>query len=108
MNASLADSPMFLMLRFWGDRARWMTIADVFVILTALALPWSTSLVAIFMACWLVTVAGLMDWRAYARLLKQPICYLPLSLVGLAVIGTLWSDAAWGTRLYAISPTVKL
>ena len=35
---------MFLMLRFWGDRARWMTIADVFAILAALALPWSTSL----------------------------------------------------------------
>ncbi len=108
MNPSVAESPMSLVRRYWRDRARWMTIADVFVILTALALPWSTSLVAIFMACWLVTVAGVMDWRAYVRLLKQPICYLPLSLVGLAVIGTLWSDAAWGTRLYAISPTVKL
>ena len=42
------------------------------------------------------------------RLLKQPICYLPFALVGLAVIGTLWSDAAWGARLHAISPTLKL
>jgi hypothetical protein len=31
-----------------------------------------------------------------------------LALVGLALVGTLWSDAAWGTRLYAISPTLKL
>ena len=82
--------------RYWRDRARWMTIADVFAVLAALTLPWSTSLVAIFVVCWLVAVAWVMDWRAYARLLKQPICYLPLSLVGLAVIGTLWSDAAWG------------
>ena len=85
-----------------------MIAADVFVILTALTLPWSTSLVAIFVACWLVAVAWVMDWGAYARLLKQPICYLPLSLVGLAVIGTLWSDATWGARLFAINPTVKL
>ena len=49
-----------------------------------------------------------MDWRAYAQLLKRPICYLPLALVGLAVIGTLWSDAAWAVRLHAISPTLKL
>src|SRR4029078_10300806 len=49
-----------------------------------------------------------MDWRAYGRLLKQPICYLPLALVGLALIGTLWSDAAWSARLYAITPTLKL
>ena len=39
---------------------------------------------AIFVACWLGAVAWVMDWRAYARLLKQPICYLPLALVGLA------------------------
>jgi len=49
-----------------------------------------------------------MDSRAYGRLLKQPICYLPLALVGLALIGTLWSDAAWSARLYAITPTLKL
>ena len=85
-----------------------MTAADVFAVLAALTLPWSTSLVAIFVACWLVAVVWVMDWGAYARLLKQPICYLPLSLVGLAVIGTLWSDAAWGARLFAINPTVKL
>ena len=108
MSASAAAPPMSLMLRYWRDRALWTTIADVFAILTALALPWSTSLVAIFMACWLGAVAWVMDWRAYARLLKQPICYLPFALVGLALVGTLWSDAAWGARLYAIGPTVKL
>jgi O-antigen ligase len=41
-------------------------------------------------------------------LLKLPICYLPLALVGLALVGTLWSDAPWPTRLYAVSPTLKL
>jgi hypothetical protein len=94
--------------RYWRDRALWITIADVFAILAALSLPWSTSLVAIFVPCWLGAVAWVMDWRAYGRLLKLPISYLPLALVGLAVVGTLWSDAAWGVRLYAIAPTLKL
>ena len=49
---------MSLVRRFWRDRALWTTIADIFVILTALSLPWSTSLVAIFVPCWLGAVAG--------------------------------------------------
>ena len=40
--------------------------------------------------------------------LKRPICVLPIALFGLATIGTFWSDAPWGARLYAISPTAKL
>lgn len=108
MSLSAAAPPMSLVRRYWRDRALWTTIADIFAILAALALPWSTSLVAIFVPCWLGAVAWVMDWRAYGRLLKQPICYLPFALVGLAAVGTLWSDAAWGARLYAVSPTLKL
>jgi hypothetical protein len=99
---------MSLVRRYSRDQALWMTIADIFAILAALALPWSTSLVAIFVPCWLGAVAWMMDWRAYGRLLKQPICYLPFALVGLALVGMLWSDAAWSARLYAVSPTLKL
>jgi hypothetical protein len=85
-----------------------MTVADVFAILAALTLPWSTTLPGIFVPCWLGAVAVGTDWRAFARLLRQPICYLPLAFAGLAAVGTLWSDAAWGTRLYAVGPTLKL
>ncbi len=60
------------------------------------------------MPCWLGALAWVMDWRAFARLLTQPICYLPLAFAGLAAVGTLWSDAAWGARLYAVIPTLKL
>ena len=108
MSLSTAAPPMSPLRRYWRDRALWMTIADTFAILVALALPWSTSLVAILVPCWLGAVAWVMDWRAYGRLLKRPICYLPFALVGLALVGTLWSDAAWGARLYAIGPTLKL
>jgi hypothetical protein len=96
------------MRRYWRDQAMWMTIADVFAVLVALTLPWSTTLPGIFVPCWLGAVACVTDWRAFARLLRQPICYLPLAFAGLAAVGTLWSDAAWGARLYAVVPTLKL
>jgi hypothetical protein len=99
---------MSLVRRYWRDRTLWTTIADVFAILAALSLPWSTTAMAIFVPCWLGAVAWVMDWRAYGRLLKLPICYLPFALAGLALLGVLWSDAAWGTRLYAVAPTLKL
>ena len=108
MSVSVEAAPMSPLRRYWRDRALWTTIADVYAILTALTLPWSTSLVAIFMVLWLGAVVWVMDWRAFGRLLKQPICYLPLALVGLAVVGTLWSDAERGAQLKAISPTFKL
>src|SRR5215218_3414227 len=97
---------MSLVRQYWRDRALWVTIADVFAILTALTLSWSTTLPAIFVLLWLGAVAWVTDWRAFGRLLKLPICYLPLALVGLALVGTLWSDAPWPPRLYAVSPTL--
>lgn len=106
--SAVTTAPMSPIRRYWRDQALWTTIADVFAILAALALPWSTTLVAIFVPCWLGAVAWVMDWRAYGRLLRQPICYLPFALVGFAIVGTLWSDASWGARLHAISPTLKL
>jgi len=108
VSLSAAAPPVSLVRRYWRDRALWTTIADIFAILAALTLPWSTTLPAIFVLLWLGAVAWVMDWRAYGRLLKLPICYLPFALVGLALVGTLWSDAAWPARLYAVSPTLKL
>lgn len=108
MSLAAAAPPMSLLRRYWRDRALWTTIADIFAILAALTLPWSTTVVAIFMLCWLGAAAWVLDWQAYGRLLKLPICYLPFALVGLAIVGTLWSDAAWSARLHAVSPTLKL
>ena len=54
------------------------------------------------------TVVPTLDARAFLQSLKRPICALPIALFALAVVGTLWSDAAWGARLYAVGPTAKL
>jgi O-antigen ligase len=108
VSVSAAAPQLPLARRYWRDQTLWTTIADIFAILAALTLPWSTTLPAIFVPLWLGAVAWVMDWRAYGRLLKLPICYLPFALAGLALVGTLWSDAAWGARLYAVGPTLKL
>lgn len=108
MNAGMVRSLASPALLAWRSPAVWATAADIFAILTAIALPWSTSLVAIFVLCWLATAAWILDYSLYFRLLKHPICFLPIALFLLAAIGTLWSDASWAARLYAIGPAVKL
>jgi O-antigen ligase len=97
-----------VVLPIWRDPVPWARTADVFAVLIALALPWSTSLVAIFVVAWLVTVAPTLDIKLLIESLKRPVCAFPIALFTLAVVGTLWSDASWGARLYAISPTAKL
>jgi O-antigen ligase len=108
VSVGTATSSPSLALPVWRDPAAWAKTADICAVLVALSLPWSTSLVGIFATAWLVTVAPTLDVRAFMGSLKRPICALPIALFALAVIGTLWSDAAWGVRLYAISPTAKL
>ena len=107
MNAVARETPT-LLWRPWQDPAAWVTTRDIFAILIAISLPWSTSLVAIFAVALLVSTAPFLDVKAFLRSLRRPICVLPIMLVVLAAVGTLWSDAAWGARFYAINPTAKL
>jgi O-antigen ligase len=108
VNAVAKESIPALLWRLWRDPAAWSTTVDVFVILIAFSLPWSTTLVAIFAAAILVSMGPFLDVRAFLRSLKRPICVLPIAFFVLAAVGTLWSDATWGERLYAIGPAAKL
>jgi O-antigen ligase len=108
VSAVAKESVPALLWRLWRDPAAWATTVDVFAVLIAVSLPWSTSLVGIFSAALLVSMAPFLDVEAFLQSLKRPICLLPMALFVLAVVGMLWSDAPWGTRLYAISPTAKL
>jgi O-antigen ligase len=108
VSAVARESVIGLLVRRWRDPAGWATAADIFVILIALSLPWSTTLVGIFAAASIVSMAPFLDARTFLESLKRPICSLPLALFALAVVGTLWSDAPWATRLYAIGPPAKL
>lgn len=108
MTAIAGDSTIAVLARRWRDPAAWLATVDAFAILTAASLPWSTSLPAIFNAAMLVAMVPFLDVRAYLASLKRPICVVPIAFFLLALAGTLWSDAAWGARLYAVGPAVKL
>jgi O-antigen ligase len=108
MSVDASTSGAGAALPIWRDPAAWVRTADVFAVLIALALPWSTSLVAIFAVAWIIVAAPTFELASFARSLKHPACALPIALFALAALGTLWSDAPWGARIYAISPTAKL
>lgn len=92
----------------WPDPAARVRNADLIAVLVAILLPWSTSGVSIGVVLWLAAVATVLELRPFLRSLRRPICALPIALVVLAVLGTLWSDAAWGARLQAVGPATKL
>lgn len=108
MSAVAEESLGALLWRLWRDPAAWISTTDIFVILIALSLPWSTSLVAIFAVAALVTMAPAFDAKAFLQSLKRPISIMPVALFALALVGTLWSDAPWPVRFYAVNPAVKL
>jgi len=108
VNAVAKESVGALLWRLWRNPAAWATTVDIFAILVAVSLPWSTSLVAIFAAAMLASMAPFLDVKAFLQSLKRPICVLPMAFFALAVVGTLWSDALWHERLYAVGPTAKL
>ncbi|RZN21834.1 O-antigen ligase family protein [Bradyrhizobium sp. Leo121] len=108
MSTAAGFSPASAALPAWRNPAAWTKAADIVAVLLALSLPWSTSLVGIFGAVFVVVVAPTLDLKSFLQSLKQPIVALPIALFVLAVVGMLWSDAPWGARTYAVSPTAKL
>jgi O-antigen ligase len=105
---AIIDHPRSSLLARLRDPARWIATIDIVAVLLGLSLPWSTSLVEIFGVVTVVTMLPVLDAGSFVRSLKNPICAAPVGLSLLALIGILWSDAAWGARLYAVGPTAKL
>jgi O-antigen ligase len=96
------------LIRLCRDRIFWANAVDTLAILLALSLPWSTSLTGIFAFAMLLAMGPFLDVEAFLASLRRPIAFVPIAFFLLALIGTLWSDAPWGVRLYAIFPTAKL
>jgi hypothetical protein len=82
--------------------------ADILAVLIAASLPWSTSLPAIFTGLWLLALVPIIAPAALLQLSKRPVSLLPVAFFVLALIGTLWSTASWGTRFYSVGPLAKL
>jgi O-antigen ligase len=86
----------------------WLLCVDIYPVLAAACIPWSTSGVGIFMAIWLIVLIPTIDPRSFLEFLKRPACLLPLAFVALALVGTLWADGPWLDRLRGINPVTKL
>ncbi|MGJ4950772.1 O-antigen ligase domain-containing protein [Bradyrhizobium sp. HKCCYLS20291] len=94
--------------RPWTETPAYLLTTDLLVVLTAAALPWSTTATAVLMVGWLILVIPSVDWDELIRGLALPACVLPLALFALADLGVLWSDAPWEAGLQAINPVSKL
>jgi O-antigen ligase len=105
---SRIGSAVSLILSARHDPAARILNVDLVAVLVAVMLPWSTSGVAIGFVLWLIALAATLELRPFLRSLLRPISALPIAFVALAALGTLWSDAPWGVRLYALSPVTKL
>jgi O-antigen ligase len=103
-----AETTFQVLARRLRSPATWQEAADLFAILTVASLPWSTSLAGIFNVLFLACMVPFLDVRAFLQSLQRPISAAPIALFLLALVGTLWSEAAWGARFYAVGPTVKL
>ena len=106
--ANTTKSGAALILSAWHDPAARILNVDLLAVLLALLLPWSTTGFIIAMVLWTIALVPTLDCGALFNSLKRPICVLPTALFALALAGTLWSDASWSARLYAVGPTVKL
>lgn len=85
----------------------WLLCLDIYPAMVAAAIPWSTSAVLFLMAIWLVILIPTIEAPIFLHFLRHPAFCLPLSFLGLAIIGTLWADSAWASRFHGISPAIK-
>jgi O-antigen ligase len=92
----------------WHNPAARILNVDLLAVLIAVLLPWSTTGVVIAAVLWFIALLPTIETDALLRLLKRPICVLPIGMFALALVGTLWSDAPWSERLHAVGPTVRL
>jgi hypothetical protein len=86
----------------------WLLCVDIYPVLVAASIPWSTSGVGIFMVIWFIALIPTIEPRRFLEVLQGPACWLPLAFVGLALVGTLWADGPWAARLHGVSPATKL
>ena len=106
---AIAGSAVFASLvRLICARATWIALADAAAILLALALPWSTTLVAVLAVLMLIVLVPFLDVGALLQSSRRPASVVAIALFVLAVVGTLWSPAPWAERFHGIGPVLKL
>ena len=79
---------------FWatiGSRF-WRTSLDVYPLLIAASIPWSTTAVIVLLIIWLIVLLPTIEPDQFGRVMRHPAALAPIALVALAVVGTLWAE----------------
>lgn len=105
--SSIPRTNLLGLIASWPRSRFWLLCADVYPALAAAALPWSTTLVSVFVAIWLIVVIPTLELKRFLISLKRPISLAPLALFALALIGLAWTDDTWAVRLQGMTPLVK-
>ncbi|MCF8475414.1 MAG: O-antigen ligase family protein [Pseudolabrys sp.] len=90
------------------DREAFSKVADGLAVALAASLPWSTSATSIFAVLLLLAIIPTIDMPSLKRIAVTPAGGMPLVLVFLGVIGTLWADVVWSARFDGVSSFLKL
>jgi O-antigen ligase len=110
----LVEWARLLLLVWSGDeepRARHVRIGliDFFILILAVVFPWSTSGTSILIGPILIMMLITHGPREMVAQLRCPACFLPVALIGLALVRTTWADGVpWPDRLQAVEKVLKL
>ena len=91
-----------------ATQAKLETLADGFIVATAVSLPWSTSATAIFAVLWLLALIPTLRWEDIRRELATPSGGLPVLLFALGLLGMLWADVTLLERWKGLDSFFKL
>jgi O-antigen ligase len=108
MDLRAARTTLSFIFSAWHNQAARIFNVDVVAVLLAITLPWSTTGAVVLIALLLVAIIPTLDAGSFLRSLARPVCALPLALLALAVVGTLWANSPWSERIHGINPLVKL
>ena len=86
----------------------WRFTVDLYPVLTAAALPWSTTAVVVLLSIWFIVLIPTIEPEEFWRSLAAPSSLAPTVFFTLAVIGMLWTDGPWSARALALGPVAKL
>jgi O-antigen ligase len=90
------------------DRVRLARIADGLAVAVAVSLPWSTSATGILLVLWLLAIIPTFEWADVRSELMTAAGGLPVFLVVLGAIGTLWADVSLLERWKGLDSFFKL
>jgi O-antigen ligase len=86
----------------------WRFCVDLYPVLIAVSLPWSTTAVIVLLLIWIVVLFPTIEPIDFIRTLRKPESLAPIIFFGLTVAGMFWAAGSWLGRLQGLGPAAKL